>query len=708
MSPKNIVLSAAVFLSLSAAACAAPAPDAGAPRQESAPLVELAESVTIYRDDYGVPHIFGPTDASVVFGAAYARAEDEFDYMEQAVIKLLGRASEVSGEDWLAWDVFMRRLEIERHSRQEYLDAPAHIQALCEAFANGLNYFLETHPGVTPKLIARFEPWHALVGYRLFHVSGVGGATLEQIGEAGVLDPFTGYLASTMWAIGPEKTASGAPMLFINPHIPLDAPYEMSLHSDEGLNIAGQTAYGIGVLPISGHNGEAGWSITANEPDINDVYEERFVSEDSGEYRYGDRTLRAEQWRETISVKTDQGLEERTYDFERTIHGPVFEAPDDKRMALKIAKIAEGGALEQFYDMARAKNLADFKRAIAPMDVTYNNFVYAGRDGHIFYVYGGAIPKRDAQFDWTQPVDGGDPATDWQGFFALDELPQVENPASGYLQNSNSAPFATTDGADNPDRDAFPAYMFRPEGDTPIARRSRALLGAAQNVTFDQWSDFAFDTYLPTAGYELNALNAEWSAFKAEHPGEAARLEEPLAQLNDWDRRAAADSVATSLYVLMFHLESEAGAYPTVARLAQAIDILEGLTGSWRTEYGALNRLQRLDPATGASYGHGAPSLPSPGLPFYMGAIFTFNTTTPDGSAQSYGNHGHSYIGVVEFGDTVKARSVMAFGQSRDPASPHYDDQSALYVNGQFKPAWFHRAEIEANAARVYRPGAKE
>lgn len=677
----------------------------GADLPETDRLRALAKTVTIYRDGYGVAHVHGPTDASVVFGATYARAEDEFHYVEQAYIKMLGRAASVSGEDWLAWDRFLRKLEVEAHAEQEYRAAPAAIRALCDAFADGMNYFLLTHPEVEPRLLSRFEPWYALAGYRLFHISGIGGETLEQIGEAGVLDDFTGYLASTMWAIGSTKSTTGVPMLFINPHIPLDAPYELSLHSEEGLNVAGQVAYGIGILPISGHNERMGWAITANQPDITDVYVETFDDENPPRYRHGDRVLEVESWRDSIDVRTETGIRRDEQVFEKTIHGPVFRNDAGQQVALKVAKLAQGGILEQFYDMSRAGSLTTFKAAIAPMNITYNNIAYAGSDGHIFYVYGGAIPKRDPRFDWTQPVDGSDPTTDWGDFMALAELPQLEDPDAGYIQSSNSSPFFTTD-RENPKAEDFPAYMFRGERDTGIARRSRAILGAPGKLSFEQLSRLAFDTYLPTAAEDVAALEDEWRALGAEHPEEAAVFEQPLALLTRWDRRAAVDSIASAIYLTFFHTEAGDSPYPLLERLKQAMDRLEGLFGDWRVVYGELSRLRRGDPSRAADDRGERGSLPSPGLPFYTGAIFTFNTATAEGDRRSYGRHGHSYVSVVAFGDSPRARSVMAYGQSRHPDSPHYFDQAPLYVAGQLREAWFDLASIRQQATRVYHPGS--
>ncbi len=667
-------------------------------------LTDMSNSITIYRDQFGVPHIYGPTDASVVFGATFARAEDEFHYMEQAYIKLLGKAASVMGEEWLDWDVFLRKLEIEKHSRMEYSKAPLKIKQLCDAFADGMNYFLLKNPQVKPLLIENFEPWHALAGYRLFHVSGIGGASLRQLGEPGVLDKFTGYLSSTMWAVAPEKTESGHAMLFINPHIPLDAPYEFHLHSDEGLTVSGQVAYGIGILPISGHNGQMGWAITANEPDINDVYIEKFDPSDPQIYQYGKSEQTVSKWQERISINTKAGLSYQDYTFEKTIHGPLFTNQDGQRLALKIAKLSKGGVLEQFYHMSKATNLSAFKQAIAPMDITYNNIVYAGRDGHIFYVYGGAIPKRDARFDWTQPVDGSDRATDWMGFFSLDELPQLEDPKTFYLQNSNSSPFFTTHD-ENPVESQFPKYMFRGEQDTPIAQRSRQILSNRQNISFDQFSELAFDTYLPKAKRHIHALNTEWRKLKLDDPQKADFFEPALEQLNQWDKRSAVDSIASTLYVGLYFVDSDDVDYPYLSSLELVMNHLQAKYGDWKIPFGEVHRLQRPDHRQATTYMDDKPSLAAPGLPFFLGAIFTFNTQNSNTEKRNYGNHGHSFVSVIEFGERVQARSVMAYGQSRTPGSPHYFDQAPLYARGQFKDAWYELKEIQKHAVKVYKPG---
>jgi acyl-homoserine lactone acylase PvdQ len=657
--------------------------------------------ITIYRDTYGVPHVFGRTDADAVFGATYARAEDEFEYMEDAYIRITGQAAAVKGVGWLSWDELVKRLEIETHSKAEYAAATPRIKALCDAFAAGLNYYLAQHPEVKPKRIMQFEPWHALAGYRLFHLSALDNFTVDYL-QLPELSKFTGYLASTMWAVSPAKSATGKAMLFINPHIPFDAPYEFHLHSKEGLNISGQVAYGVGILPISGHNATMGWAITANKPDVTDLYVEQFSETDSLQYKYASSYRFATRWQDTIWVKTDKGLESKVVDFYKTQHGPVFKAKDNKTVALKIAKLNSGGILSQFYDMAKAKNLADFKAAIAPCHLVYNNIMYAGNDGNIFYVYGGAIPRRNPQYAWDKPVDGTLPETEWQGFHTLKELPQLLNPKAGYLQNSNSSPFFTI-GTGNPIQEQFPSYMGQKEKDTLIAQRARQLLSSKDKFTFEEMAAAAFDTYIPRAAADISLIVKEWERLEKQSAQKASFFREAVAVLRKWDKKAAVNSNATSLYVGMLMLPDEASEYPLLMKLDKVMSLLQKNYGTWKVPYGDLCRLQRRKGSVNEAFDDNRASLPVAGVPSYAGAIFTFNVSTPKDSKKIYGVHGHSFVSVVEFGRQVRGKSILAFGQSREPGSPHYFDQAHLYVKGLMKPAWFTQKDIKRNSKQVKR-----
>jgi acyl-homoserine lactone acylase PvdQ len=721
--PSYAVLLAAALVGLSCGPAADP---------ELTRLEAMAESVTIIRDSYGVPHIYGPTDAAVVFGLAYARAEDQFQRIEEFYAESLGRLAELRGEEHLAYDLLVRSLELERHARAEYDRLTPELTTLCNAFADGLNYFLATHPNVRPRLFQRFEPWFPLAGelnfwslYSLRNSAPSIGLQPEDIlrraaGTAPAPSPAgpramhsaSGGMACNAFAIAPSRTASGNAMLLIDAHISLEAAYELQLHSDQGLQIAGFANYGYGVLPIAGFNRRLGWMITENAVDWVDLYAETFDDpHDPLAYRYGDEVRRAVEWTEVVRVASPAGVKERSATFRKTHHGPILAERDGRQIAVKVAGLAEGGVLNQLYAMARATNLEQFQRALELGALTNQHLVYADRAGNIYYVYNGLIPRRDPRFDWTAPVDGSDPATEWQGFHSLADRPQVLNPPSGFIQNCNSSPFVTTTG-DNPEPRSFPPYMVSPrDTDHFRSQRARRLLENTAGFSLDTFAAIPNDTYLLAADDNLPRL---FNAFQAlPEAAEVRRLVAPAVhELAAWDRRSAVDSVAASLFIhwygtILFEPPSTStGEDPLVPALAAVMAGLEADWGSWRVPWGEINRLRRPPPpADAAQIDTDDVGLPIAGAPAWAGTVNAFYTIKPEGSKRRFGVAGRANTAVIEFGNPISARSVIPFGQSQDPQSPHYLDQATLYFAGELKPMWSSREELEGHIESAYHPG---
>jgi penicillin amidase len=338
--------------------------------------------------------------------------------------------------------------------------------------------------------------------------------------------------------------------------------------------------------------------------------------------------------------------------------------------------------------------------------------MYADVVGNIWYLYNAAIPRRDRRIDWTKPVDGSDPATEWQGYHPMEELPQVLNPESGWMQNCNSSPFFATAVGQNPLPSDFPAYIARRErGDFRVAA-SRRILQREEPFTFQDWAAAAWDTHVVEAKAWLLKIGKAHRDLKTRDGARAAAISEVVEEVLAWDGRITRDSEASTLFMLWWESMGRAAWTRSadgeliMARLEGVKAALEKGHGTWRVPYGEITRHQRPD-SRGEFPGDKAESLPIAGGNALAGMIFAYQVKTPPGSKLRYGYHGHSYVSVVELDpEGVKALSMVPYGQSRHPDSPHHFDQASLYARGQFKPVWRTLEEVRANLERAYHPGS--
>ncbi|HEY1602998.1 MAG TPA: penicillin acylase family protein [Pirellulales bacterium] len=691
----------------------------------------LAQSVNIYRDEWGVPHIDAPTDEGVVFGFAFTQCEDYFWQVEDSYLQCLGRYAEVVGDAGLESDLLNNSFEVVSRSKVDFNEIEPKLQKICAAYAAGLNYYLATHPQVKPRLLTHFEPWNVLAFERFTLLNFIyGKAHVAKAATRKLQDEVRAATGSNAWAIGPSKTKSGTTMLFANPHQPWFGAgqfYEGHLHSGEGWSFSGSTFFG-GPLPTIGHNDVLGWSHTVNNPDIADVYRETFDDPKNPlKYRYGDTYKTAERWQVPIAVRTGDKVETRTCTFRKTHHGPIMAKDDDTHfLSVRIAHIFEGSRLRQALAMTRARNFSEWRTAMAGLNLQMFNTVYADRDGNIFYVYNGTIPRRDPSFDWSKPVDGSNPKTEWQGLHTFDELPQILNPPSGFVQNCNATPFAATDDG-NPFQTDFPAYMVEEQNDDKRRSKvSRMLLRKLHDATFEDWQRLGFDTTLYWPLVEIPRYRRELEILKTNNAALAAKIEPLLAHLADWDCRSSTSSTQTTLCAAWYQ-EMYGTGYPAevlkpefqesqVKRfeaLLAAAGKLKALFGDWKVPWGDISRMQRhpnfADPAV-IPFDDKLTSLACPGAPGPLGVVFnTYYTPITAQRRKQYGVVGHSFVGVYEFSkdQKVKAKTILQFGESADPQSPHYFDQAQLYVQQKFKPAWFDWDEVVAHSQVKYQPGEK-
>ncbi len=697
-------------------------------------LQGIADQVTIMRDDYGVAHIYAETDAEAVFGFLYAQAEDDFPRIERNYTWAIGRLAEVEGESALYSDLRARLYMSEAEARDAYAAAPAWLQALSDAFADGLNYYLMTHPEVQPALLTRFEPWMPF-----YFFEGSIGGDIEQIPLRGIEAFYQGAepaavaqlapaLAETIndepagsngFALAGSRTASGDAMLLINPHTSFFFRGEYHVVSDEGLNAYGAATWGQFFI-YQGFNETTGWMHTSTGADFMDEFVHDIVQEDDALfYRYGDELRPIEVSDITLNYRDEEGvMQTRSFPRYMTHQGPVTHMLDDRWVVTRI-NWNSVDALRQSYLRMKTANYDEFMDMMDIRTNSSNNTVFADAEGNIAYFHGNFMPRRDTQFDYSQPVDASNPATDWQGVHEVEETVMMVNPPSGWLQNTNGTPF-TMAGEASPRADDFPPYMA-PEAENFRGLQAVRLLENASDMTIDSLITLAYDPYINGFEQLVPGLINAWEALEADWPD----LEQPIEALRSWDSRVSTDSVGMTL--AHFYGMNAARDIDTPTGLSQMEQInwlgtdsdpvdrlsvfsatllqLTEAFGTWNTPWGDINRYQRITGDIDHPYSDNAPSLPVGMASSRWGALASFGARAYPGTNRIYGSSGNSFVAVVEFGDRVRAKSLLAGGQSSDPASPHFDDQAQRYVDREFKDVAYYRDDVEARAVRTYHPG---
>ena len=693
-------------------------------------LESRAENVEIIRDDFGVPHIYGKSDADAVFGLIYAQCEDDFARVERNYVWAIGRLAEIEGEEMIYSDLRARLFMTKEEAIAAYESAPAWLQELCQAFADGANYYLQTNPQVKPRLLTRFEPWMPM-----YFTEGSIGGDIERVSTRKIAEFYSEQellaeipaeqsifppepKGSNGIAIAGKLTESGNAMLLINPHTSFYFRPEVHVVSEEGLNAYGAVTWGQ-FFVYQGFNEKTGWMHTSTYTDVIDEFVEEVTETPTGfTYTYGDEQRPVETLEVSLNYITDAGMKSMTFPMYRTHHGPVTHYTDGKwtSTALMWEPVK---ALEQSYTRTKKSGLEEFEQMMDIRTNSSNNTVYADAEGNIAYYHGNFIPKRDTQFNYRRPVDGSNPATDWQGLHTVDESIKVINPPTGWIQNCNSTPF-TSAAEYSPKVEDYPVYMSRNQENFRGVHAIR-LLKEASNLTLDGLIDLAYDPKLPA--FEV-LIPGVIEAF--DKSGQPADLKEAVEELRSWDFTVSKESVAMSIAHFYASLYLQEGARPEGLNFMQRIEYfgtespenerLEILSqtlakldenyGTWRTPWGDINRFQRLNGDIVMKFDDSKPSIPVGMASGNWGALAAYGMRGNHPNVKKlYGSRGNSFVAVVEFGDKVRAKSLLAGGQSGDPTSPHFYDQAQRYADGEFKDVAFYREDVEARAERVYKPG---
>lgn len=721
------------------AAVAAPAAAPKASVAEPARLKAAAQRVSILRDKWGIPHVYGKTDADAVFGLIYAQAEDDFPRVELNFINAMGRLAEVEGEAELYKDLRMKLFISPEELKRQYAAAPKWLQKLMVAWADGLNYYLQTHPEVKPALLTHFEPWMALsfsegsiggdietIDIKQLQALYADGAKLPLMppvlmSAADGIDLDKEPSGSNGFAIAPQLTKNKHALLMINPHTSFYFRPEVAVHSEQGLNAYGAVTWGQ-FFVYQGFNDRIGWMHTSGGGDVIDEYLET-ISEKDGQFYYQydgeQRLLKAVDI--ALPYKTKDGMASKTVRVYYSHHGPIVRAKDGKWVSVRLMN-EPLKALTQSYTRTKARSYKAFYKSMELRTNSSNNTVYADADGNIAYFHGNFIPRRDPQFDWTHPVDGSTPATEWHGLHEVKETITLFNPKNGWIQNTNNWPY-TAAGPYSPKVKDYPAYMsVYPEN--PRGIHAVRVLENKKDFTIDSLIAAAYDTQLPAFEQLLPQLFEAYNALPDSDPQKTA-LAPQIAALRGWDMRYALESSATSLAIfwaqdlwttyqptakakevqVLEYIHSAITPQQRLDALARAKDKLSADFGNWQTPWGEINRFQRLTGDIVQPFDDSKPSLPVAFASSNWGSLAAFGTTSKQKTKRIYGERGNSFVAAVEFGPRIKARSILAGGESGNPASPHFNDQAAMYARGEFKEVLFYKADVEKNLERRYHPG---
>jgi acyl-homoserine-lactone acylase len=703
-------------------------------------LEQQAQKVTIVRDDWGIAHVSGKTDADAVFGMIYAQAEDDFNRVEMNFINSMGRLAETEGESAIWQDLRMKLFIDPDDMKVQYEKSPAWLKGLMNAWADGLNFYLLKHPEVKPKVITHFEPWMALT----FSEGSIGGdiervnlnqlqafygngpaaaeAAVAEVAVSVEADPDTEPRGSNGIAIAPSNTTGHHALLLINPHTSFYFRSELQMTSDEGLNAYGAVTWGQFFI-YQGFNEHAGWMHTSSAADAIDEYLETVVKKgDQYFYKYGSEERPFRTSVIAVPYKTDKGMLERKFTVYYSQHGPIVRALNGKWVAIRLMQ-EPLKALTQSYTRTKATDYQSFEQTMELHTNSSNNTIFADSSGNIAYFHANFIPRRDTKFDWTGPVDGSDPATDWHGLLSVEESPLLHNPASGWLYNSNNSPWSAA-GPSSPRKSDYPVYV---DSGSESARGLHAIrvLQNKKNFTLDGLIAAAYDSYLTWFENPMPALIRAWDQTPATNPLKA-KVADQIAVLRKWDLRWGATSIPTALAVywgqdiqsgvrgqaraagmpVQDYIATRADPEQMLQSLVAASDKLTADFGTWKTPWGDINRFQRLTDDIVHPFTDAGPSIPVGFTSATWGSLASFGARSYRGSRKIYGTSGNSFVAVVEFGPTVRAKAVTAGGESGDPQSPHFNDQAKRYSTGELRDVYFYKNQLKGHTEREYHPGS--
>lgn len=677
----------------------------------SSTSLEESTNITIYRDNYGVPHIHAATDEEVAYGLAWATCEDDFVTVQEQMLALRGKYGEYKGKEGLIADFGIHFMDIMSVAQERYKEELSpKVLKIIKSYADGVNAFANANsdevlerslfPVVSSDIVAGY-----LLG--LVEISGAG-TDLQKIMNGDIIKDLKSNFpkGSNAIAINSNRTEDGATYLAINSHQPLEgwySWYEAHLMSDEGTNIIGGTFPGAATI-FHGTNENLGWAHTVNHADFSDVYKLDVDPQNELQYRVDEvwYTLEEESVWAWMKVLGPLKIPIRRKKY-KSIFGPTF-ITDNGTYAWRFVANDAVKSIESWYMLNRANNLSEFKAGLELQGIPCTNIVYADNQDNIYYISNAKLPKRDAKYNWMEVLPGAESEVQWTGeYHPIENLPQVLNPQSGFVFNTNNTPYSSTSQLDNPDPIQGLNMGFQEPGiENNRSLRFLELIGSDSSITYADFKRIKYDIQYPDSLRQPHMLNQELLISLS--PQSYPQIADAIELMSEWNRRCNIDNRAVSMFLLSLHELNQHLKATNSYKRGGVITEAQCLIAIEKAKSTLIKDFGRIDPQLSEVMRHsrGDVNLPVNGGSDVLAAIY--GERQDDGTYRAVA--GESYIQLVQFkkGHLPQIESVNAFGSSADPQSPHYTDQMELFVNQELKPIGLSMEWVQKNAVKKYHP----
>jgi penicillin amidase len=655
-----------------------------------------ANEATLYRDEFGIPHVFASTLETAAYAVGYAQAEDRLEELLKNYRKANGTMSEVFGADYFKQDLIQRMWRHAEISREKYGQVSSKMRAVIEAYQRGVKQFMKEHPEQVPAWAQEIHPWDVVALGRFIIWGWPMGEAAGDLERAGIRLDDLAYRGSNQGLLAANRTAMKAPIAIIDPHLSWYGEfrfYQVRIYAGD-FNISGVSILGV-PFPSLGHSRYCSIAMTTGGPDTSDVFEEELNPENSRQYRYDGQWRDIQVRKETIAVKEGDKVVKRDLEIEYTQHGPIVAHRPGKVYAMAIPYENEVGLTDQSYQTMTARNLEEMKRALANLQLMAQNVMVATVQGDIYYVRNGRVPVRAPGVDSHRPIPGNTSSNEWRGIHPFSDLVQITNPPQGYMQNNNVTPFAMMkDSPLTPEKWSRYPYLYNATRELPRHQRAEMmtqLLEAARDVTVEQAMDLAFNPQVYHAEQWQNRLQQAWTNAPAK--SQTAAAAELDALIEHWNRRSDADSEgALAFYAFKKGLgdnlakavepPSDLRDEQVIQALDKAADWLQKKFGALHVPYGKYFRVGRQ--GSNHTWPVSGGSVSDAGMATVRAIGFS-----PAGN-QMVGRSGQTSTQIVVLTDPPESYTLVPLGASDHPESGHWDDQAErLFSRSRAAPTYF-------------------